>query len=129
MNNIIPGGVNLLALANRAIGFSSCVHKRWRGNAEDDAGIVDPQYYPDEPIKASIQPVPRTMIELLGLDVQKDYVTIYTTADVTVRDTERNVSGDLVLFDGNTYQAESNTKWVAQNGWRGTVFVSLGKTC
>lgn len=129
MNNIIPGGVNLLALANRAIGFSSAIHKRWRENYKDEAGQITPLYFPDEQIRASVQPVPRQMIELLGLDVQKDYVTVYTTADVQVRDTERNVAGDLLLFDGNTYQAESNTKWVSQNGWRGTVFVSLGKTC
>lgn len=112
MNNIIPGGMNLLAMANRAIGFSSATHRRWKETAEDGAGQLTPLYFPDEDIKASIQPVPRTMVELMGLDVQKDYVTVYTTADVKVRDTERNVTGDLLFFEGHTYQAESNTTWV-----------------
>jgi hypothetical protein len=126
--NVLPGGYNLLALATQAIGFSSAILTRWKGNVAGDDGILAPTYYAGMTITASIQPTPRTLYQQLGLDLQKDYLTVYTSSEIQVRDIERNTSSDLLDFDGKRYQAESHTPWTSQNGWRGTVFICLGKT-
>lgn len=125
--NVIPGGLNLLRAANKLIGFTPATHRRWKANEKVEGGDLQPVFFAGEQIAVSIQPVGRQLLEQMGFDLQKDYVTIYSDAAIKVRDVERGTGADLLIFEGKTYQAESNTPWLSQNGWRGTIFVMVGK--
>jgi hypothetical protein len=69
--------------------------------------------------------VPRTMYEALGLDLQKDYYTVYTQA--TLKDLKRDGAGDILDFGGKRFNVESNNDWWT-DGWRGSLCVYIGTT-
>lgn len=119
----IPGA-NVLALAARLIRLQSIGHSRYRGQEKTPAGIVNPSYYPVVQIRASVQPVPRTMYEDLGLDLQKSYLLVYTATPL--QDIKRGLPCDQLLFNGRQWNVESNTDWLSQDGWNGSLVVDVG---
>ncbi len=73
-------------------------------------------------VEASVQAVDRKTYVELGLDFQKDYVTIYACVDFD--DLDRDVTGDRIfLEDGKLYQLESLLPWFDIDGWVGAVAV------
>jgi hypothetical protein len=130
MSNILGIG-NVLAVAHSLIGFSTIYISRWKQNAPDpnNAGEVMPIYFePPMQARASVQPVPRDLIVRLGFDLEGEYITVYTDQQLTMRDVARGRAPDMVDFNGLRFNVESNTNWVDQNGWRGSVCCLLGPT-
>lgn len=121
-------GFNLLELASQLIGFQTIRHSRWKANVLGEDGIDTPTYYPASTEKASVQPMPRDLIEKMGFDLQKSYLVVYTSADLKVADLERGKSADMIDFECKRYNVESNTPWVDQNGWRASVCCHIGAT-
>ena len=70
-----------------------------------------------------MQPVPRVLMETLGLDFQKHYVNIFVPQSVI--DIRRDVSSDKFIYCGVTYQGISLTKWVSQDGWNQVLCVEV----
>jgi hypothetical protein len=66
-------------------------------------------------IQGSIQAVPRTLMEILGLDIQRTYVKIFTPNNVM--DIERDITSDQFQYGGATYQGVSATPWFSIDNW------------
>jgi hypothetical protein len=120
---IVPGS-NLLNLASQLIAFQEAKHWRNRAVVEGGDGINAPTYYPAEDIFVSIQPVPRNLYEMNGLDLQREYVTVY--ASTRLHDVRRDKAPDMVDFAGDRYTVESNEDWRNQDGWLGSICVKVG---
>lgn len=91
------------------------------------AGYDENQFAPPVPVElCSVQAVPRTRYEVLGLDYQKDYVTWYVPRAVV--GLQRNTSGDRMTWNGMLYQLQNETDWSGQDGWTAVICVRIGYT-
>lgn len=115
--------MNLLQLALGVVGAQPVQWRRNTGRTTNAAGYQEPAYADPAPITGNVQPVPQKMFQLLGLDLNKEYVTLYTPASVVA--VGRDGSGDKVVHDGKTYLCESSTPWAAQAGWSAVVAVRV----
>lgn len=120
---MIPGS-NLLRMASSLIKLDTIQLLKLNSNAVNDIGIKVPVYDAPINIRASVQPVPRSLFQNLGLDWKKKYVTLYTeNADMI--GVERDGAGDHILFNGNEYQVESETEWRPIDGWAAFLCVEV----
>lgn len=122
---MIPGS-NLLNRAARLIQLQDVAWSAWLSNTKVAGGVVKPTYANPVTVQASVQAVSRAMYNLFGLDLQKNYVMLYTKTPM--RDLERNGSCDLVDFNGRRFNVQSNTDWYGVDGWRGAICVDVGAT-
>lgn len=120
---MIPGA-NLLNMAARLVRLDKPQHVRYKGETKDAAGIVTPEYYSPVTITASMQPVPRDLVEKMALDLNKSYMMAYTSIDL--RDLKRGAPCDMLNFAGRVWNVESNTDWKSQDGWRGSLVCDIG---
>jgi hypothetical protein len=120
---MILGG-NLLTLAMGLVGPSGPIAlRRFTGQEENAAGYQVPTYAAPAAIEGRVQPVPQRLYQALGLDLTKDYVTLYTPANVVAVD--RDGAGDRITYNGRTYSCESATDWQAQDGWSSVLCVRV----
>lgn len=121
----VPGS-NLLKMAGSVIGFQKFTLYQWTGKTiTDDAGRDKPVFSTPIPnVKGSIQPVSRSMYETFGLDFQKNYIMVYSS--VALRDLKRDETPDELEFNRRRYMVESNTDWLFQDCWRGSLCIDTG---
>jgi hypothetical protein len=119
----IPGG-NILSQALSVIKKQSFIYRQFDNRVLNGIGIYVSSYKPDVPLKGSVQPVPRRLYQLHGLDWKKDYITIFS--DEVIEGPARDSSGDLIIFDGKIYQALESTHWNPIDGWNNIIFVQIG---
>lgn len=119
---MIPGS-NLLLRAHKLIGFSSFQYFAFVSRAAGSTGLDVGTYAKVVNLQGSVQPVPRVMYEKLGLNLQKNYYTVYVAKNVI--DVARDVSGDQIVFNGTKLQCESVTKWFAIDGWTAIICVEV----
>ena len=119
----VPGS-NLLGMASRLIRFQAIAWQRNIGVTQDAAGIDVSTFAPPFKIMASVQAVPRSVIVREGLDLQQNYLMVYTTQ--ALQDLKRDKTPDLLIFGGRKYNVESNTNWKIQDGWLGSVVIDTG---
>lgn len=100
------------------------MHWKNRAVVEGGDGINAPTYYPQCEIFVSLQAVPRNIYEMNGLDLQREYVAIYSS--VRLQDLRRDKAPDLVDYGGDRYSVESNEDWFNQDGWAGAIAVKVG---
>ena len=113
--SLVPGG-NILQDEFSAIGTLECDYIPWKTRSLNEVGQWISLYGTATAVEVSIQAVDRDMYVEMGLDLQKDYVTIYASVDAT--NIDRNTTGDrFVLPDGKTYQIESIRSWFMMDGW------------
>ncbi len=118
----VPGS-NLLKKAFRLIAAQTIIYKAFVSRTANGIGLWNATYAMPVCTKGSVQPVPRQLMELLGLDLQKHYVYIYVSQSVV--DIRRDVTSDQFLFGGATYQALSITRWVQIDGWNSVLCVEV----
>ena len=120
---MIPGQ-NIFRIASSAIGLQSVVWKKYTGRTISDVGIETATYDAGTTIQASVQLVSRSVYEQFGLDLQRNYVMVYTASDMG--DLERGISPDIITWGGSTYQIESNqSDWYMVDGWNGYLAVKI----
>ena len=119
----IPGS-NLFARASRLIQQNQIEYYPFVSRVKNAARQWVSTFGPGQTISASVQSVPRSTYVQLGLDFQKNYVTVY--AAVNVVDLSRDSSGDQFIFDGKVWQIESQTTWFLRDGWAECMAVELG---
>lgn len=119
-------GAPLLAMAQRLIRPQTVSWSAWQSNTKLGTGVEKPVYADPVDIAGNVQAVPRSMYETLGLDLQKNYVTVYSLTDL--RDLERGGGVDRIDYGGRRYNVESNTDWQNQDGWQGSICVDVGPT-
>lgn len=120
---MIPGA-NLLAMANRLIAFQSIAWQSNQGTTPDGAGLDVSTFAPPATIRASVQPVPRSVMVKEGLDLESSYLMVYTKQPL--KDLRRDKTPDLLIFGGRKYNVEANTNWKLQDGWLGSLVVDAG---
>lgn len=112
---IIPGA-NLLSLAMGPLARQELQHCAFVSRAVDGAGEYVSTFADPVTITGSFQAINRATYQLLGLNLQKAYANLYTSADV--RTLGRDREGDLLTYLGETWQAESDQDWRGVDGWR-----------
>lgn len=118
----IPGS-NLLKMASRLIRFEVIQWAQWLSNTNGPDGTQTPAYAARVNINASVQPVPNSMYETLGLDLSKNYFLVYVSQKL--HDLRRDGAPDLLYFHGKQWNVESNTDWLV-DGWRASVVCMVG---
>lgn len=116
-------GFNLLALANKAIAAQQLQYRPFIKRELNAAGVWMTSRAAPAVLQGNIQPVPRTRYEIMGLDFQANYATIFVQKNVV--DIARDVTGDQFWYAGRLYQAESRTSWFAQDGWDAILCVEV----
>lgn len=119
---MIPGG-NLLNLALSVISASAIQWLQFDAETVQPNMAVSLSYLAPVTIQGSLQPVPRHMMELLGLDMNKTYVNIFTSNSVI--DIERDISSDRFIYGSATYQGLSSTPWRNIDGWNQILCVQV----
>lgn len=120
---MIPGQ-NLLNMTLRVIAQQTVQYYRFVSRSLNAVGQDIAVYASVITIVGSWQAVPRNLYITLGLDLQKDYYTFYTSNNVL--DVTRDVSGDQIVFMGRRYQIESGNDWYQMDGWKGLLCIDLG---
>jgi hypothetical protein len=115
--------MNLLALAQRVIPPQRVEWARMTGRTENAAGYTVATYAAAVPIRGNVQPVSQAKYQALGLDFNREYVTLHTPAGVV--SVGRDESGDRITYNGATYKCESSTDWSGQAGWVSVVAVKV----
>lgn len=72
----------------------------------------------------SLQAVPLTRYESMGLDYKKKYVTWFVSLNVVGIDRDR--SGDQFAYNGRRYDVVGESNWFQQDGWVGVVGIDVG---
>jgi hypothetical protein len=119
---MIPGA-NILSMAMSVIGKSSFSYLAFASRTPNAIGQDVTKYEPPVTLQGSVQPVPRSLYQQYGLDFQRNYLNVYVSK--AVLDVERDVSGDMIVFNGNSYQCLSVTPWVAIDGWNAVLCVQV----
>lgn len=114
---------NLLNRALRLVKAQPVQYRRFVGRTTNEIGLDVSEYADPVQIMGSVQAVPRSTYETLGLDFQKQYVTLYTVTEVL--DLRRDISGDMIDFGGRAYQLVSSTDWQAMDGWQSVLCVEV----
>lgn len=121
---MIPGS-NLLNMAMGLIATQPVTWIRSTGRTQNALGQWVTAYAEPVVIRASFQPLDGAKYETLGLDLEKRYFVLYTSA--AVKSIERDESPDLVQFSGRRYQCEADAgDWLAIDGWRGVLCIDVG---
>ncbi len=116
-------GANLLGLALSVIGKQAFQYKAFSSRTTGANGMLIPTYAAAVNISGSVQPVPRSMYQQMGLNFQKSYYWFYVPRSVI--DVTRDVAGDKFLWNSGIYQAESKTPWSALDGWDAVLCVQV----
>lgn len=112
---MIPGA-NILNMAFSVIAQQSFEYYQFRGRSVDNVGKLVNTYDPAVEYSGSVQAVPRTAFQRLGLDFTREYITIIASTDFV--GTDRDYTGDVVKFNGSYWQLQTVTDWLAQDGWK-----------
>lgn len=114
---LIPGS-NLLGIALQAINPTSGATVRFfEGETENNFGTTVKAYSDPVPLfGCSIQPVPYTIIAQLGLDVNKNYVGIWTQKNI--QGVYEGRQGDIVNWNGSDWEITAEESWMVQDGWK-----------
>lgn len=110
----IPGA-NLLSMASRVIRMETIGHRAFVSREVNEAGDWVSTFADSVDIQGSMQPVNRRLYQELGLNLTKNYMTLYTSA--AVLPTGRDREGDMLTFGGKTWQAESDQNWRMIDGF------------
>ena len=108
-------GSNILKTALRVIASQKIQYLAFQSRSNNAIGMLVPVYAPAITIKGSVQPVPRSIMERLGLDFTKRYVNIFAPQNFV--DVTRDVSGDRFQLGSKTYQGLTLTQWFYVDGW------------
>ena len=120
----VPGS-NLLSAALGLIASQPVQYLQNTGRATNSAGVQIATFAPAITVsQGSVQPVPRSRFQVLGLSMEKSYVTWFVSRNVV--GLERDYSGDRIQYAGRVYQLESETEWFHQDGWISVICVDIG---
>ena len=119
---LVPG-TGLLNIALTMIAPQSFSYYAFASKTTNSIGLDVNVYAPPVTIKGSIQPVSRRLYEQYGLNLQKNYIWAYISRSIT--DIDRDRSSDKIVFNGQTYQCLSDTRWFAQDGWMAVMCVQV----
>jgi hypothetical protein len=120
---VIPGQNNL-DLALQLIATQSITYHQFAGRTTNAAGIQVPTFVPDVVLpRCSVQPVPASKYQNLGLDFKRRYVQVWAMFDMY--GVARSRAPDEFTWNGQRYQVTQETGWFPQDGWSSVVAVEM----
>jgi hypothetical protein len=119
---MIPGS-NILSMALGVIGKSTFSHYAFKSRTPNAIGQDVPIYALPVALQGSVQPVPRSLYQQYGLDFQRNYINVYVSK--AVLDVTRNVSGDMIVWNGHSFECVSTTPWNSIDGWTAVLCVQV----
>lgn len=119
---MIPGA-NLLGMALRAIQPQTLQWRAFVSRTENSAGDTVATFAAPVDVQGSMQPVDKKLYQMLGLNLAKNYSTLYIFGPI--KPTARDRDGDLILFGGTTWQCESDRDWSAVGEYRKILCVEV----
>jgi hypothetical protein len=117
-------GMNLLGLAMTVLGPQTVNYYAWVGLVANAVGKEVPSFAAMVTRRGSFQPVARSRLQLLGLDMSQSYATFFGPG--AVRTLERDGAPDEFGYSGRRYKALDVVDWLAQDGWTAAVCVDIG---
>jgi len=120
---MIPGG-NLLNQAFALIGQNAFDYYKYTGRTVNTIGLYESAFDLPVTLSGSIQAVSRSVYQNLGLDFQKQYITIFVSSNVI--DMARGRSGDEIAWNGRRYQLANEMNWYEVDGWTSFMAVEIG---
>lgn len=119
---IVPGS-NLLNLAMGPIRRQAPQWRAWVSRGEAPDGTYVSIYADPLGIDGSMQPVNRDQYQALGLNFEKNYSRLWTTFPVMPMDRDRR--GDILLWNGKTWECQSDMDWSGTDGWKRMLCVEV----
>lgn len=120
---MIPGA-NVLRQALTVIRADTVQYYRFIGRTTNPIGLDVSTYAASVDIEASVQAVPRSQYQRLGLDYVKRYIALWSVSDIN--DLSRGSSGDQLGYNGRRYELINEEDWTLIDGWNGTLAVEVG---
>ena len=119
----VPGG-NILGAALRVINPQTVQWRAFMSRTENSVGDTIPTFATAVDIEqCSMQPVDKRLYQQLGLNLAKNYSTLWTMGDV--KPTAREQDGDIILFGCKTWQCESDRFWADVGEFRRILCVEV----
>lgn len=119
--------LNLLPIAMAATSILGCNKPfefyKFLTQTVDDYGRDIPQYADAVILTGSIQAVPNKMYEQLGLDLNKNYKTVFSPA--LMESLAESLQPDIIKYNGKTYQIVENKNYYETNGWTKALIVEI----
>ena len=110
----VPGS-NLLRAATRLIAQQDIEVRAANGRTLNAVGQYVSTYDPNNALKASVQPLPRSVYKQFGLDFKKTAWQIYI--QVAIEDLARDGSPDHLIYNGNRLEVVTQREWHVADGW------------
>lgn len=119
--------LNLLPIAMNATSILGCNQQfefyQFQGSTLDDLGRDIPQYSDPINLKGSIQAVPNKMYEQLGLDLEKNYITVFCPQ--LIQSLAQNSQPDKIIWNNRTFEAIETKDWTNLNGYTKALFAEI----
>ena len=110
---------NILNIAMKATNPLGCNRPftlyKYKRSILDEMGRDVAQYDGGVEYIGSIQPVQNKLYEQLGLDLTKNYKTLYCST--LIEGLAEQAQPDRIIYDGLTYETVENQVWYESNGW------------
>lgn len=119
----VPGS-NLLAEALSLIGSQPVAYFAALDRSVNSVYFEGQFAEPVPVFECSVQPVPRTRYEVLGLPMEKEYVNWFVPREVV--GLQRDTTGDQIEWNGMRWQLQSPTDWTGQDGWMEILCAKVG---
>lgn len=118
--------LNLLPIAMNATAILGCnkpfLYYKYLGN-ELKAGRDIPLFADPIPMEGSVQAVSNKTYEQLGLDLNKNYKTVFSTA--LIASMAEEIQPDRIVYENRTYEVVENKNWYETNGYTKVLVVEL----
>lgn len=118
--------LNLLPIAMNATAILGCnksfLYYEYLGN-ELKGGRDIPRFAEPIPMKGSVQAVSNKTYEQLGLDLNKNYKTVFSTA--LIASMAEEIQPDRIVYENRTYEVVENKNWYETNGYTKILVVEL----
>ena len=116
-------GGNLLDLAHTLIPSQEIEFLQHSGKIDNPNGTTRDTYAAPVTINGNPQSVPRTSYKELGLDFNKNYLMVYTSA--AINDVGIDKNADRIRYDNKLFIAVGNNDWQPVDGWSGVLLVEV----
>ena len=109
-------GFNTLGLVQSVIGKQSYQLEAWQSRTENSSGYEVDNYSDAVTRHASVQPIDREQIQIMGLELNKVYIEIFDQELVSLLSRSRNP--DRIIWQ-NYYWSPipQSADWIEQGGW------------
>lgn len=119
---MIPGA-NVLGIAFSAIAQQPAQFLRAIGRTQNNLGAWVTQYAAPVDVRVSFQSMDSTKYQQLGLDLAKNYYSIWVK--LGAEGVNRGASPDRFIVYGKLYEITTTHDWFMQDGWTECVVIEV----